>query len=224
MKTTLLSIAFIASSLMASAQMKPAAGTKTLEVNFTPLGGSPISISNIRLRSFSSETSALRLGIGLNYSSDKTNTGTTSDGKTTLFTTNTVTNINLRPGIEKHMAMSDRVSPYMGAELDLAFQSTSDKTENETPAGSNTVETTTVTGANGYTRFGLNALAGVDVHLVKGLYMGAELGFGLQYVANSDSKTSSTVAGFTAPEPTKRGSSINFGPNVNAAIRLGWMF
>lgn len=224
MKTTLLSIAFIASSLMASAQMKPAAGTKTLEVNFTPLGGSPISINNIRLRSFSSETSALRLGIGITYMNDKTANGAkTADGKTTLFNTSTVMNINLRPGIEKHMAISDRVSPYMGAELDLAFQSTTDKAESD-PAANNKVETATTTGTNGYTRFGLNALAGVDVHLVKGLYIGSELGFGLQYVGNSDVKQSSTVSGFTAPEPTKGGSSINFGPNVNAAIRLGWMF
>ncbi len=215
-------LALLAGSVSLASAQKQAAGDKSLEVNFTPLGGSPISINYIKLRSFTSEAQAYRLGVGLSMASSKTATGVTADGKTTMFDREATTNITLKPGIEKHMAGTSRLSPYMGAELDLAFQMHSVKSEYE--ATPNSVETITTKGTNGYMRIGANLLAGADYYVSNKLYLGTEIGFGLQFVNQSKIKTENSLSGAPAIDDQTQGSTFNIGPNFNGAIRLGFLF
>ncbi len=223
MKKLMLIAVFAGVASFASAQFKPEAGQKTLEVNFAPLGGAPISINGIKLRMFNDATTAYRLGLNINYASSKTRTGTTADGSVELYDKSSALGISLQPGIEKHMAGTNRLSPYMGAVLDIGFQSSTDVNEFE-GATANQVEELTTKGTNGFFRVGANAVAGADYYITNKIYMGVEVGYGLQLVNSATIKTESSVAGAPTVKDQKPGSTFNFGPNFNGAFRLGYAF
>ena len=75
-------------------------------------------------------------------------------------------------------------------------------------------------------RIGLNLIAGFDYYVAQNLYLGAELGLGFSY------KKMSTITSTMDPLPTGakqaadeiQGSTIDFGPNVVSAFRLGYNF
>lgn len=223
MKKLMLIAVFAGVASFASAQFKPEAGQKTLEVNFAPLGGAPISINGIKVRMFNDATTAYRLGLNINYASSKTRTGTTADGSTELYDKASALGISLQPGIEKHMAGTNRLSPYMGAVLDIGFQTSTDVTEFE-GATANKVEERTIKGTNGFFRLGANAVAGADYYITNKIYMGVEVGYGLQLRNAATIKEETTVAGAPTVKDQKPGSEFNFGPNFNGAFRLGYAF
>lgn len=223
MKKLMLIAVFAGVASFASAQFKPEAGQKTLEVNFAPLGGAPISINGIKLRMFNDATTAYRLGLNINYSSSKTRTGTTADGSVELYDKASVLGISLQPGIEKHMAGTNRLSPYMGAVLDIGFQSSTDVNEFE-GGTANKIEELTTKGTNGFFRLGANAVAGADYYITNKIYMGVEVGYGLQLVNSATIKTETSVSGAPSIDDQKPGSTFNFGPNFNGAFRLGYAF
>ncbi|HEY0029758.1 MAG TPA: DUF3575 domain-containing protein [Bacteroidia bacterium] len=217
---------------------KPAAGANNLELNFVPLNGKPIQLTYIRYRRFLSETTAFRLGIGLSYSSSKAdsvfnsnvtaNTTVSSDYKKTQF------GWNIKPGFEKHFAGTNRLSPYMGVELDLAGQSTKEVNPTGIDAQDGFfIVTDKNKNKGGFFRAGVNLVAGFDCYITKHLYLGTELGFGFQMVKYSDYKmTTSYPASVTTvptpdpgnPNPVSQGREMNIGPNFNSAIRLGFIF
>ncbi len=200
---------------------KPVAGDKTLEVQFAPLGGTPISIGGIRGRMFTTANSAYRLNAFLGYTSESNitqNEDADADqeqlkDKETSFT------IALAPGIEKHFPGTSRISPYIGAELPLAWNTSANKSEVQV---ADEVEWSKT--KNGYFEIGLNALAGVDFYFTKSLYLGTEFGFGMQY--HKDSKEKVSLSEGDAPEPNGvgTGSTFTLAPNVNGQIRLGFVF
>ena len=216
---------------------KPAAGANNLELNFVPLNGKPIQLTYIRYRRFISDKTAFRLGVGVSFSSSKADSVFKSNlvANTTISSGYKKTQMGwvIKPGIEKHFAGTDRLSPYIGAELELAGQSTKEVT----PQGVNAKdELTIVTDKNknkgGFFRIGVNAVAGFDCYVTKHLYLGAEMGFGFSMTKNSDYKMTTVYpASVTPPTPdpgnpaaTKQGSEMNIGPNFNSAIRLGFIF
>lgn len=207
------------SASSSSSDYKPAAGEKSLEVQFAPLGGNPISIGGIRLRSFSSSTSAMRLNvfIGYNTSSDITQQ---EDSDNDILETKDVSSsftIALAPGIESHFPGTDRISPYVGAELPLSYTSSSEKVEQQ--VADEVQYTKTIDGSFSV---GLNGLAGVDFYFTPKMYLGTELGFGLQYTKTLPTKTKLSEG--DAPDPVKNGSSFTVAPNVQGQIRLGFLF
>lgn len=204
---------------------KPAGGEKNIEVQLAPLGGSPVSIGGIRVRMFQTATSALRGTVFLGYTSNSTITqqANSSANLEELKTTNSSITVNIRPGIESHFEGTDRLSPYIGGELDFAIKTSSNKVQTQAGAGAPVVETTT-TGTDGYLRIGLNGVAGMDYYFAKNVYLGTELGFGFSLTSLSQIKVDSDAAGFTAPDPQKQGSSISIGPNVLGQLRLGYLF
>lgn len=226
----------------APSDFKPAAGANNLELNFVPLNGKPINLTYIRYRRFLSETTAFRLGVGISFSSNKADSVFASKIPSAVAGTTvksgykkTEMGWNIRPGFEKHFTGTNRLSPYIGAELDLAGQSSKEVT----PTGTDTKdEFTIVTEKNknkgGFFRLGVNLVAGFDCYITKHLYLGTELGFGFQMTKFSDYKketaypTSVVIPAGTYdpnnPEPASQGSEMNIGPNFNSAIRLGYIF
>lgn len=202
---------------------KPEGGEKTLELQFTPFGDDPININGIRARWFSSANRAFRLNAFVGFSSDTEITQQENSDlnlaelkdKTTSLT------INIRPGFEKHLVGTERLSPYFGWELDLAFQTTSFKVEEQNATEINYFKTIN---QGGYLRLGANAIAGMDYYIGKKLYLGTELGFGFSYTSFLAIKRKSDLPGFTEPDPEKQGGSLDVGPNVVAQIRLGYAF
>ncbi|NEM99231.1 hypothetical protein [Pontibacter burrus] len=217
MKSKLIAVAlFVATAFNAQAQettttvtasnVKPTAGNVTTEVLFNDLGNISLNNGLLRARYFTSDQFAYRLSLGVNYNYDKI----ADDAHSRVF------GISLAPGIEKHFAGTNRLSPYIGAELPIRMQSAKTETENSTITGA-----TSTNGANrGYFSVGLNAVAGVDFYFAKNFYAGVELGTGLAYFKNADIEVESP--GFD--NKTEGFHSIRFGQFVNGGIRVGYVF
>jgi opacity protein-like surface antigen len=211
-------------AVAAHAQHKPASGERTLEVNFAPLGGTPVSIGGIKYRSFSSETSAFRLGLFLGYGSTSTVTQDedSDNDAVELKDKKSTFNISLQPGIEKHFAGTDRLSPYIGGVLSIGYGMTNEREEVQVP--DEEVGATITKG--GSLDLGLNAIAGFDFYVAEKLYLGTEIGFGL--AMHSDLKKKVTHDNIEDAEDSEskvnNKSTFNLGPNVVGQLRLGWVF
>lgn len=222
MKKRVLLIAAIAAGVFTTSNVnaqdfKPAGGEKNIEVNFSPLGGSPISINNLRLRYFTSSDMAIRVGFSVSTSSNTDITLGGANNDIEIEDKSSEFGLTINPGIEKHFAGTDRLSPYVGAELNFTLTSSTDLDQELNTAGTGTDEVETT---NGSTTFGLNLLIGTDWYFSKHIYMGTEVGFGFASTSNADTETSGGGTTVTTPN----GSSFNLGPNFNSAIRLGFLF
>ena len=188
---------------------KPETGSWGAEVNFAPFSSSPISLNYLRFRNFTSDNSAFRLGIFVGVNVENPD----EDLRNQTF------EFSIRPGVEKHFEGSRRLSPYIGGELDIAFK-LSKSTFND---GEGAVKGAWANNGQerGFNRLGANAIAGVDFYITKGLYLGTEFGFGLEYIKQADIVFENN--GVELSE-TKGGSTFQLGPNVNSAIRLGFNF
>lgn len=249
MKKTIMLVAAALLMVGGVSAQKQTGGEKNLEVNFAPLGGNPISIGGIKFRTFTSESSALRLNLFVGSSSDKTVTEQEGDlsfedpTSPALYSWDRSFDLTIRPGYEIHFDGTDRLSPYVGAELDLGFGNVSTEEESW---GANDVDNIgepennvvwTETNKTGYFRFGINLLAGFDFYFADNIYLGGELGFGFSSMSMGDSTvevsdqvawsladSGNTDADQDLPADVENGSSFNVGPNVNGAIRLGYLF
>jgi len=143
---------------------KPKAGTYIMEANMTPnvTGGgifslptlnSDLGMLGIKVRKFSSDTKALRLGANLTIM----NSG--EDNVDTEFT------VGASLGVEHHMKGAERLSTYWGYEGNVGYVS-SNGTENE---------------PGKFTKFGFgaNAFTGFDYYIMPKIYLGAEVSYGL---------------------------------------------
>ncbi len=200
-----LAIALIAGTT-ANAQ-KQQGGEKNFEVQFSPLGGSPVGINGLRLRMFNSESSAIRIGFGIGGSNATTVnrqqvTTSGSDGKKVvlpeLYDMDKSFNFSIRPGYEMHFAGTDRLSPYVGGEIIFAIgsQTLTREFNNANNADDTTKPEKYVTWEMsrkmGTTTFGLNAVAGVDFYFADNIYLGAEIGFGFQSMKYKDLETTAS--------------------------------
>jgi opacity protein-like surface antigen len=208
---------FFTSAIQAQDVMKQTGGEQNLEVLFAPLGGSPIGINGIKYRKFTSATSAIRAEVflGFNSSSDIALAGNNVE----LKSSSSQFDISIAPGIERHFAGTDRLSPYVGGVVLIGFSSMTDKDEQLNATQDGVAGETKTT--DGSLTFGANAVAGVDFYFSHHIYLGAELGFGLAFTTEFDSK-------FTPVEgdevTTPNGNSFGIGPNVVGAIRAGFLF
>ncbi|MFM1931662.1 MAG: hypothetical protein RL226_965 [Bacteroidota bacterium] len=226
---------------------KQIGGDKNIEVQFAPLGGSPISISGIRFRTFLDESSAFRVNLFVGSTSEETITAQEGEFSASnpvspmLTSTDKTFDFSIQPGYEIHFDGTDRLSPYVGAEIVFGMGNMSTEEENWGP---NDIDNAgepekyvvwTETNKDSYTTFGFNLVTGFDFYFADNVYLGAEMGFGFAKTNEGDStvELSDLVAynlanGLAsdedAPVAIVNGSSSAFGPNVNARIRLGWLF
>lgn len=202
---------------------KASSGETTLELQFKPFGENPIGLNGIRARKFTSDRTAMRLNVFLGIDSDSqiTQNENSEANAKELRNKNFVFTINARPGIEKHLKGTERLSPYFGWEADIAYRTSSIKNESQVR---DEVKFTKRINETGFLRLGANAIAGIDYYVTKKLYLGTEFGFGLAWTKLLSIKVKSDIDGFEEPDPVKRGSSFDLGPNVNAQIRLGYAF
>lgn len=213
--TTVSLHSFSQDSSTESSSFKPSAKSFTAEVNFNPFSSSPISINYLRFRSFVSERNAFRIGLALGLRNQKE----VEDVTQSSF------DINLRPGYEWHFTGTEKLSPYIGMEVDLALKSSSYSDDRDSQ---NRGSVESVSGAwdtngteRGFTRFGANFLIGADYYIVKRLYLGVEVGYGFQVINSADI----TTKFFSRSEiKSKGGSTFQIGPNYNSSIRLGFVF
>jgi outer membrane protein W len=200
--------------------IKPTSGEITMEANVNLFGGD-ISLSNslnqIRGRYFFSDNMAFRLGTNIRYQSNNP----TLDVETSTF------EFSLAPGIEKHFAGTNRLSPYIGA--DLLFGLKTSHYEDKDPGGS--LKNFEIDGSwldgneRGNFLIGLAGVAGCDFYVAKHLYFGYELGLELSSVKYSEVETTTTFSsGSVETEKFDSNSNFNFGPRVRNGIRVGFVF
>ena len=225
---------------------KQIGGDKNIEFQFAPLGGSPISISGIRFRTFLDENSAFRVNLFVGSQTDKSVTAqegaesTEDPTSPILYMYDRTFDLTIRPGYEIHFDGTDRLSPYVGAELDFGIGRMSTEQESW---GANDIDNVdeleqnvvwSQTDKDGFTRIGLNLLAGFDFYFSDSIYLGAEMGFGFSNKSMSDTTievsdaTAYNLANFNEadadlPSAVINGSVFNVGPTVNGLIRLGFL-
>ncbi|MCD4698031.1 MAG: hypothetical protein K8S16_17540 [Bacteroidales bacterium] len=222
-KVTFLTVAFVLFAFTivnAQETFRPSANNFTAEVEFRPLSASPINLTYFRGRYFTSSNFAVRTGINIYFKNQKTepNEGKDESKQSTFL-------IGIYPGIEKHFGDMRRLSPYIGGELGIAYKTSKDTYTNN--SGASQVETV-YNGAwsngseRGYFSLGLNFIIGTDFYLSKKLFMGIEMGFGLQSVFDSEVKIEQT--GESDVTASEKASMMQLGVNFNSAIRLGYSF
>lgn len=232
MKKLFLLIAFPALfSLTVQAQndsesRKPGAGDITTELNLG-LFNSGITINNIvnqlRGRYFLSPNTVVRLGFNASRTSQQEDAFSPNDFSTTYKNST----ISINPGIEKHFAGTDRLSPFVGLELAFTTYNVNETQERETgPSRKIKYLNARSCGNNklterGFISTGLNAVAGVDYYFARHFYAGLELGYGVAVTKQkeaerlTDGNTDFKIAGNT---------NANIGAYANRGIRIGFVF
>ncbi len=222
---------------------KQAGGEKNLQVLFAPLGGSPISINGISFRKFNAAgTSAWRVNlfVGLNSETEITqqaDTGSYPNNVPELEKKSSSMTFSIRPGYEKHMAGTERLSPYWGVEALFSMTTTKEEEDVMAGNGNNTTASTawqvltkTKEGDGASTTIGINLIAGFDYYIAKNLHMGAELGFGFSTTSDADITSerldvdSNGAAVIKSNPDENQGDSMDLGPNVVGQFKLGWLF
>ncbi len=207
---------------------KPTSGSITTEIGLTSVIGTPVNSANpaglaqgvLRGRYFMNEGMAVRASFGLGMGSTTTVlTGGAADQETVAKTSG----FGLGLGLEKHLAGTTKLSPYIGAELGLGIAGGSVEVSNL--GGVNGDKSTTSGG--GTTNLRLNALIGADYYIVERVYIGAELGIGLfGSSTTADTETETVTGGATVKVTTPGNKGSNFGitPNALGLVRIGLLF
>lgn len=220
--------AVLAGAVSAGAQdsYKPEAKDFSLELNYTPgvLGtNNSASFSlpeyGVKGRLFLSDRFAVKLNLGFstNSTNDKTYTTNFDNSVTTTEDISGRTSFSIMPGIEYHFGDYKRISPYVGAAIGF-------NAGNRVEKGiTGNVSSKTVSPTFG---FAVQAAAGVDVYICKGLYAGLEMGLGYGLDKTGRGKTSSVDNTGATTESQGESDSItsSFGFFATPSIRVGWFF
>jgi len=198
-------------------------GNVTVDVNFSPGVNAPLALNLIQGRYFLNETTAIRTGINLTIVSntDKETTPGAGNGGPVLTKDWLNRNIafTLNPGIEKQYPITDRLSTYIGGDILFTY-----KTDYALYENSNSIKTETKN-ATGSTTYGAQFVAGFDIAIFKGLYLGAELNYGATWTTFADQVVINTAEGVETTTTTENNNvNFNLTPNIIPSIRLGWTF
>jgi hypothetical protein len=234
---------FCSATAMAQDGFKPVAGNVTLEANVNLLGGTVNlnnSLNQVKVRYFLADDMAIRFGLGLGMNTDKN----VMNGDSS-WTEDKMTSWSISPGIEKHFAGTDRLSPYAGLDITIGGTNYEGESNDITVTGSGSSTTTTTTtgtyegmtssGTRANSTLGINLLAGCDFYFAKRIYLGYEIGLGFWSTKDkefSSSSTTTVVSGSTTTTTTvDMNSDDNEGmkmsgisANVRNGIRFGFCF
>lgn len=218
----ILVLVICAGTFIKAQDYKPVAGQAALELNFTPLSAAPIGLNYLKVRYFVDDQVVFRIGLDIRRHSEKSEPINTTNPDVMDESKMSYTQFGIYPGLEMHFEGTDRFSPYIGAEI--AFDTKGAKASYTDNDANTTTESdgAWLDGSNrGFTKIGVNLLAGADFYFAKKLYFGAELGFG--FLSTTMKEVKGTV-GSTTTTTSVKSSSSDIGFNFNPAIRLGFCF
>ena len=210
MKKILLAIMLVAAVAVNAQGFKPEVGKFGVEVAVSGL--TDVGLQGGKLVGTYSFTDAIgvRLGLGIQSVGTKFDNGEANASK--MLLEGSSSGFIIAPGLVYSFAGTERLTPYVGAEI--TFSSTSNKST--TTLG--TTETITENANNPYSKFGFNVFAGFNYYIAKNLYLGAECGLGLASTSYKNEKVTGVA------ESKFERSESTFGVNVTPALRLGWSF
>ncbi len=210
---------------------KQVAGDKSFEVNFDPgriFGsnqGGQFGLFNggIKYRTFVTDKKALRIGVNITYrnSVNITQQSYPANNRLELKSKRAFFSILLTPGIERHFSATKRLSPYVGVQVLAGYSTSNDKSEHQYD---NKIYNETYKNNPGSIRVGAGVFAGIDYYFIKKIYLGIELGYGIEY----DKYLNMKYTNEKYPEYNfndRNGHSIGISPYlVTSNLRLGWTF
>ncbi len=176
--------------------------------------GFSLSGGNLNCNYSLSDELTVRLGFGLNVTKSAEKDSSDNKGH------ETETSFDIKPGIVYSFSGTERLEPYVGAEVVFGFDS--NHTYGEGKFDGKTIETTEKTKTN---HFGANAFTGFNFYVAKDLYVGAELGFG--FIVTPDKRTTGKDAEgkeYDSKDNNMKAHVTNINVNCNPAVRVGWKF
>jgi hypothetical protein len=191
--------------------IKPTTGEITGEVQLSLTDGSTVGLNQLRGRYFMNPSTALRASFTLNSYTD------TNDDKIRKSTY-----VAIAPGIEKHFAGTERLSPYVGAELRLSKQFVSFESDEVEIEGAWDGSGNQFVNNRNYFGLGLGLVAGADYYFAKHVYLGVEFGYGFSYNTYGDVEVNQKNGPDFTIDTDQSGFSL--GSTVNSGLRLGFVF
>ena len=180
------------------------------------------SAGQLKVSYFLNDRMAVRLGLGFETASAKTDNG--ESGAALRKTENSRKNFSILPAFIYSFEGTARLAPYVGVEF--AFGNCSAESISEVGTASGVIKTTTTNSGNMFNTFGISALTGFNYFFAKNLYIGVEAGVGFDSQKFKNEKVTRTGdPGWTAPAESKSSrENSTFGFKVNPILRLGWSF
>jgi hypothetical protein len=177
---------------------------------FDAAAGPIITMPYIKARYFIAADMAVRLGLGLQFGSDKNYTD--PDPDVNDYEKESYFGITFAPGIEKHFG-SNKFFAYVGAELPITSYSEKYKEEID-----GTSYTTKNPYGNAYLGVGLNFIGGFDYYVFNNFYIGAELAPGFAYKSYKDTENADGEV------VDKGGKETSFSLSASSGVRIGVRF
>ncbi|AKD02640.1 hypothetical protein POKO110462_09065 [Pontibacter korlensis] len=168
--------------------------------------------AGLKLRKFTSESTALRYGVYTSYDHSKLS----GDARHSNLL------VSFAPGFEKHFAGTKRFSPYLGLTMPLSVRGARYKSDLVVVKGS-TSESYLDNNNRSYFGVRLNGLAGVDFYIAKNFYVGFEAGVGIGYRKYSDVEVEYKQE-FTSNRTVEGYHGFNFGTFTTGGLRIGFVF
>lgn len=192
-----------------TSEFKPVTGDRTLEVGFNLQYGVFLDGGQIKYRKFTTDKNAFRLGVGASFDLDNP-----MEDVQSIYGV-----IRVSPGLERHFTGTSRFSPYIGAEVPVAyaFSQYEDQVSKIKGGWGNTG------GNRGYWSAGLNALAGVDFYIIKNFYVGVEIGAGVAYQRFTEVEVD-YKENFMEDQTVESSNRIHLDTFSNSGFRLGFVF
>ena len=178
---------------------------------------------SLRMRYFLADDLAGRVSLSINNSSTKDyyyENANNGGGEGTGVSKESMTMISL--GAEKHFAGTDKLSPYVGADLVFGMGNSSEKWDKFDGFGYNANVTATIKSPS--SMIGLNLVAGTDYYFAENIYVGLELGLGFGTTTYKAEETVVTVAGSSTTSLESPSKESAIGNNFIGNFRLGWRF
>lgn len=204
---------------------KPTKGNVTTEVNLNLTTGNTTDLygGGLAFRYFLNDGAALSLGFAI--LTDKTeNTFTENEDGTGGQGTQTLSSSSIvfRPGYQKHFAGSERFSPWVGVELPIALNSSTEEWENFDGDAYFDGLNAEVTG--GSTSFGLTLNGGADWWFTDGMYLGVQVGWGYNSTSEKDTEVTASLAGQSVTSKFPGSKSGGFTAGTTGGLRFGFKF
>lgn len=199
-------------------QFKADEGSIMAEIGFAPLLSDAVSLNGGLLRGIYvlSEKVELKLGLGFGISKDVVDNG--QEGDEWERNAERVSRFSIAPGFNYTFKGTEKLCPYVGAEVSFAL--TSNKTYSETNTTSATLKN-----EGCYNVVGVAGQLGFNYYFVKNLFIGAEIGIGVAAQFERDVKSETTQDNQTNNnEVDVHHHSVGFSPVVTPSLRLGWAF
>lgn len=132
----------------------------------------------------------------------------------------TNSSFNVKPGIIYSFSGTDRLEPYVGAELVFGLTSTCNYRYSKIDGAVYETEDKTRT-----SNFGANAVTGFNFYVAKDLYVGAEVGLGFLVTPKSHkSGTDAEGKEYDSKDEKLKYHTTYISPICTPSVRVGWKF